>query len=418
MERATALLLDIVGGQAGPIIESVAADALPARSKILLRRSRIQRLLGFLPADEQVADILTRLGLTLGDHPEGWLAVPPSFRFDLALEADLVEEVGRVFGYDNLPTANNRGDLLMRPAPETITSLERIRSLLVDRGYQEAITYSFVDADVATVIEPQLDSVALRNPISSDLSVMRTSLWAGLIAAVRHNLARQQGRVRLFESGLKFINQHNEIKQINYVSGIAAGDLLPEQWGDEKRSVDFFDVKGDVEALLDRCGVDALFKAEVHPALHPGQSAAIRFQGRVIGWLGCIHPALAARFEIPKQTVLFELDTDVLHQGRLPSFQNLSRFPSIRRDLSVVVSAETPAGALCEAIAAEAGAILQGLTVFDVYQGKGIESGRKSIAFGLILQDSSRTLTDVDVEAVVTRVTAQLEKQFGATLRE
>jgi phenylalanyl-tRNA synthetase beta chain len=418
MERATALLLDIVGGQAGPIIESAAADALPARREILLRRSRIQRLLGFLPGDDQVADILTRLGLTLGDHPEGWLAVAPGFRFDLALEADLVEEVGRVFGYDNLPTASNRGDLLMRPAPETVTPLERVRSLLVDRGYQEAITYSFVDAEVGTLIEPELGAVALRNPISTDLSVMRTSLWAGLIGAVRHNLARQQTRVRLFESGLKFIQQDNEIIQINYVSGVVTGGLLPEQWSGEKRSVDFFDVKGDVEALLDRCGAEAVFEADSHPALHPGQSASIRFQGRTIGWLGCIHPALATRFEIPKQTVLFELDTDVLHQGRLPSFQNLSRFPSIRRDLSIVVSAETPAGDLCEAITAQAGAILQGLTVFDLYQGEGIESGRKSIAFGLILQDSSRTLTDVDVEAVVTGVTARLEKQFGATLRE
>jgi phenylalanyl-tRNA synthetase beta chain len=418
MERATALLLEIVGGQAGPVIESVAADALPARREIVLRRSRIQRLLGFLPGDDQVEDILSRLGLALGEHPEGWLVIPPSFRFDLALEADLVEEVGRVFGYDNLPTANNRGDLLMRPAPETDTPLERIRSLLVDRGYQEAITYSFVDADIAVTIEPELDPVALRNPISSDLSVMRTSLWAGLTGALRHNLARQQGRVRLFECGLKFIRQDNELKQINYISGVMAGDLLPEQWGGEKRSVDFFDAKGDVEALLDRCGVEAVFRAEVHPALHPGQSACIRVSDRPVGWLGCIHPALAGKLEIPKQTVLFELDADILHQGRLPSFQNLSRFPSIRRDLSIVVSAETPAGDLCDAITAEAGPILQGLAVFDVYQGKGIESGRKSIAFGLILQDSSRTLTDVDVDAVVTGVTAQLEKQFGATLRE
>jgi phenylalanyl-tRNA synthetase beta chain len=418
MERATALLLEIVGGEAGPVVEAVAPEQLPAEREILLRRARIQRLLGFLPEDAQVTDILTRLGLKLTLHAEGWTAVAPSFRFDLGMEADLIEEVGRVFGYENLPTASNRGDLTLRPLPETVAPLARLRATLVDRGYQEAITYSFVAADLLHAIEPRVASVALQNPISADLSVMRTSLWAGLAAVLKHNLARQQNRVRLFESGLKFISQDEEIIQNSYIAGIVTGDLLPEQWGAARQPADFFDVKADVEALLAACSVSGVFAPDTHPALHPGQSARISVAGQAVGWLGCVHPAVAQQLEIPEQTYLFELDLDILHQGKVPSFQNLSRFPSIRRDLAIVVSVETPAGALCDAITRQAGPVLRDLRVFDVYQGKGIETGRKSIAFGLILQDSSRTLTDADVDAVMTDITGQLEEQFGATLRE
>jgi phenylalanyl-tRNA synthetase beta chain len=293
-----------------------------------------------------------------------------------------------------------------------------VQSVLIDRGYQEAITYSFVDAEILRAIEPEVPSVTLRNPISADLSVMRTSLWAGLIGALKYNLARQQTRVRMFESGLKFVIQDNELKQHNYLAGVVTGDLLPEQWGLDKQPADFFDVKADVEAVLTGCGISCAFEPDTHAALHPGQSARISLAGKAVGWLGCVHPALAQQLEIPTQTYLFELDLDILHKGEVPSFQNLSRFPSIRRDLAVVVSAQTPAGALCDMITRQAGPVLQELRVFDVYQGKGIETGRKSVAFGLILQDSSRTLTDADVDGLMTGITGQLEKQFGATLRE
>ena len=418
MDRATSLLLDWVGGEAGPVIEVASEKHVPAKQAVLLRRLRIERLLGFVPADEQVSDILKRLGIRLEVHPEGWLATPPSYRFDLAIEADLIEEVGRVFGYDNLPSANNQGDLVMRSIPETTTPLSRLQTLLVDRGYQEAITYSFVDADQLQLFEPALSTVALANPISSEMSVMRTSLWAGLVGALKHNLARQQSRVHFFESGLKYISQGNEIKQNNYLSGVLNGERLPEQWDAAKGVVDFYDAKGDVEALLDCCGVSAEFRQEHHPALHPGQSAMIIVAGKPAGWLGCIHPQLAQKLEIPSKTYLFELNLDILHQGKLPSFENLSRFPSIRRDLAIVVDVEIPAAALCNSITEQAGGLLIDLTVFDVYQGKGVETGRKSVALGLILQDSSRTLTDDDVDSVMNAVTSQLEKQFGATLRE
>jgi phenylalanyl-tRNA synthetase beta chain len=418
MERATALLLEIVGGEPGPVVETLSETHLQTRPEILLRRARIQRLLGFVPPDEQVAEMLARLGARVEADEAGWRVTPPSYRYDLTIEADLIEEVGRVFGYDNLPTANNRGDLTMRPLPESETPLGRLRSLLVDRGYQEAITYSFVDAGLLDTLEPGLQPVALQNPISSELAVMRTSLWAGLLAAAKHNLSRQQARVRLFESGLKYIQQDNVLKQENYLSGVVVGSLYPEQWGSDTRAVDFFDVKADVEAMLACAGVSGVFQAATHSALHPGQCAQILVGETPVGWLGRIHPGVAQTLEIPAQTCLFELDLQILHQGRVPSFENLSRFPSIRRDLAIVVSDKTAAGDLCDAIRACAGGVLTGLTVFDVYQGKGIESGRKSIAFGLILQDSSRTLTDADVDGVMSGITRQLEKQFGATLRE
>ena len=418
MERATALLLELVGGQAGPVVDVSSQQHLAKKSVITLRRARIERLLGYVPADEQVEDILSRLGVAVQASDEGWMATPPGYRFDLTMEADLIEEVGRVFGYNQLPIASNRGDLIMRPLPEAATSLERVQAILVDRDYQEAITYSFVDAALLQELDSGSQPVALSNPISSEMSVMRSSLWAGLVGAVQYNLSRQQGRIRLFETGLKFVSQDNEIQQTNMLSGVVVGGRLPEQWGAAKEATDFFDVKADVEALLERSGVEAEFRAESHSALHPGQTAAILVEGVRIGWLGCIHPGLAQKLEIPRKTYLFELKLDVLLKGSLPRFEKLSRFPSIRRDLAIVVNVETPTGALCDSINQQAGSLLQDLLVFDVYHGSGIESGRKSVALGLILQDSSRTLTDVDVDSVITAITSRLEKQFGATLRE
>ena len=418
MERATALLLELVGGRAGPVIECTSAQHLAEKSAIALRRARIERLLGYVPSDEQVEDILTRLGVSVQASGEGWLATPPAYRFDLTMEADLIEEVGRVYGYNQLPTASNQGDLIMRPLPEAATALERIQAILVDRDYQEAITYSFVDSALLRELDVDSQPVELANPLSSEMSVMRSSLWAGLVGAAQYNLSRQQGRIRLFESGLKFTRQGNEIKQNNVLAGIVIGDLLPEQWGSAKQAADFFDVKADVEALLAMSGVDAEFRADAHKALHPGQTAAIVVDGERVGWLGCIHPRLAQKLEIPRKTCLFELKLDVLLKGRMPKFENLSRFPSIRRDLAIVVNAETPTGVLCDSIGQQAGSLLKDLLVFDVYQGSRIESGRKSVALGLILQDSSRTLTDRDVDLVITAITDRLKKQFGATLRE
>jgi phenylalanyl-tRNA synthetase beta chain len=323
-----------------------------------------------------------------------------------------------VYGYNKLPNTRHHGELAMRPVAEASTPLERVHAALVDRDYQEVITYSFVDSATLRALAPDVPAVALANPISSEMGVMRTTLWAGLMSAMRHNLARQQRRIRLFESGLKFISQDTDIKQIKTLSGIVSGSLFPEQWASSGQTVDFYDVKADVEALLDCCGVSARFEPASHAALHPGQTASILIAGGTAGWVGCIHPGLAQQFEIPSKTYLFELELQLLLKGNVANFQKLSRFPSIRRDLAIVVDAEIPARALCDAITGQAGQLLQDLLIFDVYQGKAIESGRKSIAFGLILQDSSRTLTDQDVDSVMSAITGQLQQQFGATLRE
>ena len=419
MDRATELLLGVVGGNAGPITEAISNKDLPANSAIRLRRERIKCLLGFVPSNEQVEEILQRLGMKVESTENGWDVTSPSFRFDIAIEADLIEEVGRVFGYNKLPSSNNHGDLVMRPVSETSTPLSRMQSLLVDRDYQEAITYSFVDEKIQKMIEPELEAVALMNPISSEMSMMRTSLWPGLLEAVKHNQARQQSRIRFFESGLKYIKQDNDIKQINKLSGVVVGELSAEQWGQPSRSVDFFDVKSDVEALLDlSSGESDRFVAQEHPALHPGQTARIYRDDKPLGWLGCIHPKIAQKLEISSKTYLFELDLDLLHQANAPTFEKLSRFPSIRRDLAVVVDEEISSTSLCDCISEQAGSMLRNLHVFDIYQGKGVESGRKSIALGLILQDSSATLTDEVVDEIISGVVRQLKQKFGATLRE
>ncbi|MEE9491914.1 MAG: phenylalanine--tRNA ligase subunit beta [Gammaproteobacteria bacterium] len=418
IERATALLLELVGGRAGPVIDHTAN--IPDKPEILLRRKRIQRLLGFLPTDEQIDDILQRLGMRLDRVVEGWRVTPPSARFDIAIEADLIEEVGRVYGYNNIPVPEGRIVAHSKAIPESDVPVSRLKNLLVDRGYQEAITYCFVDTELNQKINPALDAIKLKNPISSEMSVMRTGLWAGLLEAMKFNIQRQQDRVRLFEYGLRFIKQDTEYKQINTISGVVYGSLIPPGWAKgSERKIDYFDVKSDVEALLALADTEAVrFEARSHEALHPGQSAAILDEDEQIGWLGRIHPALAKSLEISTETFLFEINADRLLTINVPSFEKPSRFPSIRRDLSVVVDVDLPASTLMQTIRESAGDLLKTLNVFDIYQGDGIESGRKSIAFSLILQDYSRTLADADVDSIVANIMNQLQSKYAAVLRE
>jgi len=419
MERATALLLDIVGGKPGPVTEFADDAALPSREPIRLRGSRIERLLGMAVPDEDVEGILRRLGMQLEGGAGEWRVLPPPFRFDMGIEADLIEEIARVYGYARLATRRIAGAVPMQPAPEARTAVDRMKALLVDRGYQEAITYSFVDADLTARVDPSAQAIALANPLSAELGVMRTSLWPGLLRTLQYNAARQQTRIRLFEYGLKYINQDNDIRQIYALGGLLSGEADPESWATTARPADFFDCKGDVEALCALARLDGVsFVAEPHPALHPGQSACIKKASYPIGYIGKIHPELAEYLGVPATTCLFELEVDELRQGEAPRFRKLSRFPSIRRDLALVVDAEISSSLLSQAVRDSAGELLKDLLVFDVYSGKGVESGRKSIAFGLILQDSSRTLTETDVDAVTSAVIRQLQTQFGATLRE
>jgi phenylalanyl-tRNA synthetase beta chain len=419
IERATALLLAIAGGSAGPVTEAVRPDLLPVRAPIRLREQRIGQLLGLALARDEIADVLSRLGMNVAPDDQGWTVTPPSFRFDIALEADLIEEIGRVHGYDNIPQRRPAVASAMQPASETVLGLDRVKDLLADRGYQEVITYSFVSSELQRRIDPQLEPETLLNPISADLAVMRTSLWTGLLDTAQKNLSRQQERVRIFETGLKFARLGGALEQRNTLAGLVLGGVLDEQWGEKGRRADFFDVKADVEAILGLTGKVLIhFRPAVHHALHPGQSAEILIGGSSAGWLGMLHPQIERDLGFEQPVFLFELGAGALLQRELPRFAPLSRFPHVRRDLALVVDRAVPAADLLEAAAASGGALVRGTVLFDVYQGAGVEVGKKSVALGVTLQDAEDTLTDDRVDEVMARIVERLAADFGAKLRE
>jgi phenylalanyl-tRNA synthetase beta chain len=418
VERATALLVEIAGGEPGPVSERVAQAQLPAREPVVLRRARLEALLGHPVPEAEVERILQGLGMSLERGEEGWRATPPSHRFDIALEVDLIEEVARIHGYDRFPEARGAGGAVLGEASEHRVPAERVADMLVSRGYQEVVTYSFVAPDLQAQLFPGVESLPLANPISSELSQMRVSLWPALVHALGRNLSRRQGRVRIFEYGLRFIVEADELKQLNTISGLIAGRRLPEQWGVRAAAADFFDAKADVEALLALTGGEWRLEAAAHSALHPGQSARILRDGRPVGWLGALHPRLVRALDLELAPVLWELDEQQAFGAELPEFAEISRFPSIRRDLAVLVSEEVEVQSLLDVIRGSAGPHLTESKVFDVYSGDRIDSGLKSVAFGLILQDSSRTLTDDDADRVVAAVMARLESEFGARMRD
>ena len=420
MERATALLTQIAGGQPGPITEACHSEALPQRGVVHLRASRLSAVLGTTLAGEAVTEILARLGMGVEAVDDGWQVAVPSWRFDIGREVDLIEEIARIHGYDALPVSRAAVPLAMAESPERYLPRRRLRRALVDRGYQEAITYSFVSATLNESLDPDQRPLGLANPLSEELGVMRTTLWPGLVGALQYNRNRQQERVRLFETGLRFRGEPGSLEQTPMLAGIAAGRAQPEHWDGGARPVDFFDVKADVEALLAvGGGLDAYrFEASAHPALHPGQSARIERAGETAGWLGALHPRLVQQLELEGPVYVFELALPVLQQARLPSFQALSRYPAIRRDLALVVDEGISAGAIARLASEAAGERLRDWMIFDVYRGKGVPEGCKSVAMGLILQDVSRTLTDSDIEATVTGVVSRLKQELNAELRE
>ena len=419
IERATKLILELCGGTPGPVIEVVDDEELPVAPCIRLRRARIRRLLGLELDDAVITGMLQRLGMQVLAVEDGWHVTPPSFRFDMAIEADLIEDLGRIHGYNRLPTNRPLSRFAIGAIPESRLPLDRLRSVLVDRGYQEAITYSFVDPVFQSALDPQHAPVALANPISADLAVMRTSLWPGLVKALEYNRKRQQPRVRLFETGLRFLATDAGMVQDNRIGGVVCGEALAEQWGLPARAVDFFDLKGDVEALLATSGEPGTvrFTAAEHPALHPGQSARILRDGVAIGWIGLVHPAIEKQLDLGGRVYAFELDLTATARARVPAYSELSKFPAIRRDLAVVVAEDVPAGKVHACLRARAGEWLRESWLFDVYRGKGIDENHKSLAFGLILQDFSRTLADADVDSVLSGIIAGLHEEFGATLR-
>lgn len=419
MERATQLLLEIVGGAAGPVQEVVSQADLPGRHDVLLRAARIKKVLGLdLPADS-VERILRGLGLEVTATADGWQCAVPSWRFDVAIEVDLLEELARVYGYNKLPVRHIRADLQMRPQPETVLSIRHLRRHLGARGYREAITYSFIDPELQHLFDPELAPVALKNPISAEMAVMRTSLLPGLVSAVLHNVNRQQPRVRLFESGLRFMPGDAELRQVPTLAMVCTGQRFAESWSTPAAAVDYFDLKGDLESLLALTRVPAAysFEAASHPALHPGQTARITRKGQDVGLLGALHPGVGARLGLSAPLFVCEIDLAVVLEAQQTSFSELSKFPEIRRDLAVVVDKSIPATRLMDEVRSAAGTYLTDLRLFDVYTGKGIDPKRKSLALGLTFRDQSRTLADEVVNLAMGQVIDLLEKNYNAELR-
>lgn len=421
MERATGLLLEITGGEAGPITETVNEQYLPSIAPVTLRAQRVEQMLGLVIEEAQIVSLLTGLGLDISADGAGqWRVEVPSHRFDISLEVDLIEELARLYGYNRLPVRYPQARLAPQPKTEARAHLPELRRLLVARGYQEAVTYSFIDPKQFELFSPGVEPLLLANPISNDMAAMRSSLWPGLVKALSHNLNRQQDRVRMFESGLRFVGQLDGLKQEPMLAGVVCGSRLPEGWAQGRDPVDFFDVKADVEAVLGFAGaLDAFaFVPGSHPALHPGQTARIEREGRLVGFVGAIHPELSKTLGLDRPVFVFELVLAEVAAGKMPKFSELSRFPEVRRDLALVADRDVAASAVLEVIRENAGEWLTDLRLFDVYQGKGIDPHRKSLAVGLTWQHPSRTLNDDEVNTTTQNILTSLEQRLNATLRK
>ena len=419
IERATQLITEIVGGEPGSVSEVVSESDLPQRQPIELEANSIERLLGMTFTPEEVTQVLESLGMQVCASNNGWRVTPPSWRFDMEQEADLIEELVRVHGYDDIPSAPMQADLMMPNVSEQRLTKSRIAKLLVDLGYHEAMTYSFISEQQQALLDPEHKPVALANPIASDMAVMRTSLWPGLLQALHYNLNRQVSRLKLFETGMCFIDDGKEWQQVVKLAMAAVGNAFPEQWGVKSRQVDFFDLKSDVEKILrlTRRSSDFHFEKVKNSVLHPGQSAVLYEKGQCIGYLGALHPKIAQHMGLNEVPLLFEIELQALETVQVPEFKTISKFPAVRRDLAIVIDEDVATNKILEQIASSCGQLLSHVQVFDVYQGSGIESGKKSVALGLTFQDATRTLIDEEINAIIQDVVAHLGQQLGATLR-
>lgn len=419
IERATALLLDIVGGEPGPVDIRRGAGASGER-RVPLRRSRLARMLGATVPDDEVRELLRAISERVEDRVDGWEVVSPPHRFDIAIEADLIEEVARLRGFDRIAESPAMAAQVAGFASEGQIPHDRLLAALIDRGYHEVITYSFVEPALQRAVFADVPALAIANPISAELAEMRVSLWPGLLQACRENLRRQQSRPRMFEIGRKFVVAADELREVDTIAGIVGGARWPEQWGARREAADFYDLKADLDGLFALTG-DA---ASIHylpgelACLHPGRCARLWREGRPIGWLGELHPRLAKAFELSPAPWLFEIEIESGLCANKRLYKQISKFPRLRRDLAIVVDEKVSLAELQENVSVTAAGLLSDFIVFDVYRGPGIDSGRKSIALGLILQDSSRTLSDVDADAVVTAVVARLRDVFSATIRD
>ncbi len=413
LERASQLILDICGGAAGAITEVSAA--LPQRNPIALRPARASKVLGIQLDAVQVSSLLTRLHFSFSQAGDNFRVTPPSYRFDLAIEEDLIEELARLYGYDNIAAQAPRANLTMLAQPEQQRDIDAVRGQLVARDYQEVITYSFVDAAWEADLAPDAQPIALKNPIASQMGVMRSTLLGGLLDVLRSNLNRRQERVRIFETGRCYHARPDGFDQPQRLGGLIYGGAVAEQWGTAARTVDYFDLKADVEALC--WPSSARFVKAEHPALHPGQSAQVWLGEVCLGWLGALHPRLVQHYDLTSAPICFELALEPLLARLVPRHAAQSRFQPVRRDLAVVVDAAIAAQSLLEAMQSAAISGLAELTLFDVYRGKGIDSDKKSLAFRVLLQDTQKTFTDSEVDAVMAQLTELLKQKFNAQLR-
>ena len=423
MERATALLLNICGGEAGEICEVVSEQYLPKVNEVTLRREKLDGLLGHYIEVETVTEIFERLGFAVKYANDVWTVTSASWRFDIEIEEDLIEEVARIYGYNSIPNNAPLAHLRMREHKESDLDLSRIKTALVDADYQEAITYSFVDPKVQTLLHPEIEALVLPNPISVEMSAMRVSLLSGLLGAVLYNQNRQQNRVRLFETGLRFIPDANAefgVRQEFVLAGVITGTAKSECWTGKAETVDFFDLKGDLESILSltEVGNRVRFMAKAYSALHPGQSAAIELDGKEIGFIGTIHPLIAQKLGLNGKAVVFEILWDAIANRRVVQAKEISKFPANRRDLALVVADSVPAGDIIEACKQAGGEKLTQVNLFDVYQGIGVASGHKSLAISLTIQDNEKTLEDDEINAVISAVLNEVKQRFNAELRD
>jgi phenylalanyl-tRNA synthetase beta chain len=418
IERITALLLDIAGGEAGPLCHAASEAHLPAQNQVSLRHARLNRVLGIEMDEDTVSRILENLRMQPEFNQGVWAITAPSDRFDIEIEEDLIEEVARIFGYDNIPAALPAGELDPGIISEAQVSLQRIQQSLCAAGYTEAINYSFTSRSLLGRFSMDENVLPLANALSADLEVMRTALLPGLMETVSRNLRRQQDRVRFFETGTVF-EQKDSLTESWHVAAVASGSSLPEQWGVQGRATDFFDLKGDLESLLSLRGEsgEVVFRHTVLPWLHPGQAAIVSIDGTDIGWAGSVHPSILKQMEIKGPVLAFELDIDILSKREIPYTKDISRFPSIRRDLALLVPEKISFAEIRSNVIDLSGDLLTNLVLFDLYSGQNVEKGYKSLAIGLILQNVSCTLTDEVVDSLVQNVVQGLEERLDAQLR-
>lgn len=415
LEYATNLIQVICGGHAGPLIEI--KYKLPQRQAVNVRSERIRRILGIDISNEQISLFFERLGFEFTINKNIFNVIPPTYRFDLKIEEDFIEELARIYGYDHIPAHYPNGKIVMLSLPESTFSLLEIKQLLVARDYQEVINYAFVDAEWESDFTNVTNPIALKNPISRQMNVMRSTLIGNLISNLQFNLNRKQNRVRLFEIGDCFNrDSENNCVQTGKVAGLSYGEVAPEQWGIPARDVDFYDVKADIETLC--TGKEVYFKKFSHPVLHPGKSAQIYIEEKPIGWMGELHPQWQKKYGLQKNTILFEMAIDSLITKALPAAKPISKFPPVRRDIAIIVSNDISVHSLLAQMHAEKSAIVLDISLFDVYRGKGIDSAKKSLAFRVLLQDTAKTLTDEEADSAVTGLIKVLETKFGAILRD